>query len=489
LFAAPRASREWRFAPTQVLVFRGRRRVYAYGALLNVAVAALAGLMLLALSTTGGTATMSATAVANVLSSLPVHNVPSSIPHASTCDQSLPDVSVALQMWINTVPNYSIARLGANQCYHTEYPLLIGAKTLVMFDGNNSTLASFTDGCDGTRIGPQHFVNCRYPSPVDALGRTQSDWPANRDHLDLLGNVKLIVANLHIEGGMSVPGYNPDYAFQHGILIEGRNDGDMITNVTVDHVWGDFVNFRSHYSSNTKQTTHPENVTIENSHFGLDQPNMGSGRIGFTIDDGANLHIQNNVIQYSSRSAVDIEPVSSNSLLQEIHIEHNTFGPHSLNLFANHWYGHANPVISGFYFNYNKLVGTGLGVDSIAPDLSNINENDPSTFHRHNYQFVGNVADTVVATGSCPGPNEAMRLYGIDGLLVRDNVAPVASGRCMTLVDIALVHNSRILNNTTQSAIRESKQYYHAADYCERNNMVNNPLTLDTSALAPTCTN
>ncbi len=384
-------------------------------------------------------------------------------------------------------PNYTTARLGAGQCYHTEYPITIGAKTLVLFDGNNSTLASFTDGCDGTQVGPQHFVNCKYPSPVDPLGRTQPDWPDRRTHLNLLGNVNLVVANLHIEGGKSVPGYDPDYAFQHGIAISGRSDGLQIENVSVDRVWGDFVNFSSHYSSDSKVTTHPQNVTIENSHFGLSGPNMGSGRIGITIDDGGNLLFQNNVFQYSSRSAIDIEPVSNRALLQNITFQNNTFGPHSLHLFANHAYDSANPTINGFYFRNNNLVGSPLDVDSVAPDLSAINANDPATFHRHNYQFVGNTSDTMMATGTCPGPNDAMRFYGIDGLVVVNNVAPVGPIRCMTLVDAAKVHNSRIFGNSTQNAIRAVSQYYQSSDYCESTNMIGLPLTVDKSTLAPRC--
>jgi hypothetical protein len=143
--------------------------------------------------------------------------VPSSIPHASTCNRSLPDVAAALQRWIDLLPNFSVAQLGSHQCYHAEYPLTIGAKTAVLFDGRGSILASYTDGCAGTRVSGLLFVNCKYPSPVDPLGRTMSDWPRRRFHLQLLGNVKLTVANLVIEGGKDRPGYDGDYAFQHGI--------------------------------------------------------------------------------------------------------------------------------------------------------------------------------------------------------------------------------------------------------------------------------
>ena len=486
LFAASRTPREWRFASTRVLVFRGSRTVFAYGLALNLVIALLAGVTILAAAQTGGSAPLGSAAIEKYLTSLPIEKVPTNIAHASTCNRSLPDVSAALQTWITSLPNYSVAELGMNQCYHTEYPILIGAKTMVVFDGNGSTFASFTDGCDGTRVGPGHFVNCRYPSPVDAIGRTQPDWPQSRYHLGLLGNVKVIVANLHIDGGKSKPGYDADYAFQNGIQVLGREDGTVIAGVTIDHVWGDFVHVQAHYSSTTKQTTYPQNVTIENSHFGLDRPGMGAGRQGITIDDGGNVHVQNNVIQYSSRSAIDMEPVSSRALLKDIYIEHNTFGTHGDMLFADHSYGSANPVVDGVYFRYNVITGTGLYVDSVVPNLSGIVATNPATFRRKNFQFVGNQGD-IVGRGGCPSTDYVMRFWGIDGLVVRDNYQPVAKGRCMVLLDAAKVANARITGNTTLNGIRTAARYYQSSNVCESGNKDGSPPKADTSGLAANC--
>ncbi len=50
-----------------------------------------------------------------------------------------------------------------------------------------------------------------------------------------------------------MPGYDPDYAFQHGIEISGTNDGTVISNVTVDHVWGDYVNFSGHVATRRRR--------------------------------------------------------------------------------------------------------------------------------------------------------------------------------------------------------------------------------------------
>jgi hypothetical protein len=424
-----------------------------------------------------------------------VRVIPGNIAHAATCDPSLPDVSAQLQAWLDSLPNRSVAQLGANQCYHSEYPITIGAKTNVIFDGNGSTLAAFTDGCDGRRIGTQHFVKCKYPAPADASAPIRDDWPQSRYHVRLEGNKYLTVENLHIEGGKTRPGYDLDYAFQNGIEITGTADGTVLDNVTVDHVWGDFV----HFSEHVRRRTTPQHVTIEHSHFGLDRPFMGSGRQGIDIGEGAYLYVHDNVIQYSSRSAVDIEPTSSGALLREIYFDHNVFGPHGNNLFADHSYGKADPVVDGIYFRYNELDGTGLQVDSVVPDLSKITARDAATYNRHNYQFIGNRSDTQIAKGGCPGTTHtdwAMRLWGIDGIVIQDNVQPVGKDRCMALFDAAKVAHLRATGNTVKYAVSTAVRYYQSYDVCEANNRVGNPVSLtatpartalDSTFRAPAC--
>src|SRR5207249_2333279 len=142
-----------------------------------------------------------------------------------------------------------------------------------------------------------------------------------------------------------------------------------------------------------------------------------------------------------SRSAVDIEPVSTGSLLKEIYFDDNLFGKHGNNFFANHPYGDANPVIDGVYFRRNVLRGTPLRIDSVVAHVERINAKDPASFRRHNYQFIGNRSDTTYARGGCPSGSWTMRLWGIDGVVVQGNVQPLGEDRCMSMVDAAKVRN------------------------------------------------
>ncbi len=411
-----------------------------------------------------------------------VRTIPAGIAHRARCSRSQPDVSAKMQKWLDSLPRNSVAELGVKQCYRLELPVTIGAKTKLLFDGRGSTFASLTDGCAGTRVAHKRFRNCHFRSPDR---RTAQDWPRDRYHLRIAGNKNVTVKNLRIEGGKTKPGYDPGYEFQHGIRITGGDDGVLLDNVTIDHVWGDFVNIAAHRTSTEIIT--PRNITIQNSHFGRDRTYMGSGRQGIAINEGVNIHVKKNTIQYSSRSAVDIEPVSNGSILKRIYFDDNHFGKHANNFFANHPYGDADPIIDGIYFRRNRLTGSPLRVDSVVAHVERINAKDPSTFRRRNYQFIGNHSTAKNATGGCPDGMWSMRLWGINGLIIKDNVQPFPEGRCMHLVEAAKVRNSRVTGNRAVNAQSITRRYYESAKYCESNNYTGQPLARERSHMAPAC--
>jgi hypothetical protein len=375
-----------------------------------------------------------------------VSTVPSSVPHAATCSPKMADATVALQAWLDSVPNHVLARLDGS-CYRLDGQLVLGAKTGVTLDGNGSKFQTYTISREGV------------------------------EHLLVGGDVDTTVKNLSIDGGKTVPGYDGRYEFQHGIEITGGSDRVVLDNVSIDHVWGDYVAITPHSRNRDHVLVVPQYVTIENSHLGLDGNYMGSGRMGISIQQGAHIYIHDNVIRSSSRSAIDIEPVSSGASLVDIHIEHNTFGPHGLNLLANHNYGHANPVIDGVYFRNNTLTGTPLQIDSVA-DITNINAHDPSTFRRHHYEIVNNVSDTGIGNSSCDDPgHEVLKLWGIDGIVIDHNVQPVQPGRCMMLATFARDANTTVTNNTVKNASATAR-YYQSFKDSEWGNQIGNPLYL-----------
>jgi hypothetical protein len=382
--------------------------------------------------------------------------VPAGVPRAATCSPTMPDATLALQNWFNSLRNHVIARLDGS-CYRVDGLLTLGAKTAVTLDGHGSKFQTY------------------------ALGNQDSQ------HLLVGGDVDTTIENLSIDGGKTVPGYDARYAFQHGITITGGCDRVVLDNVTIDHVWGDYVAITPHTRNRDKVRVVPQNITIENSHFGVDRSYMGSGRQGISIQEGEHIFVHNNVIRYSSRSAVDIEPDSSAATLDDIHFEHNVFGPHGNNLFANHNYGNANPVIDGVYIRDNTLIGTPLAIDSVA-DITGVNAHDPATFRRHHYEIVNNISDTGLGNGSCADPShEVIRLWGVDGIVIDHNVQPVQAGRCMTLATFARDADTSVTNNTITNASATARYYQSVHNY-EQGNLIGNPTyaaPLTAGAIAP----
>jgi hypothetical protein len=413
-----------------------------------------------------------------------VVDAPSSIPHAAVCAPTMPDASTQLQAWLDSVPNHSVARLAANQCYRAEYTIIFGAKTDVTLDGNGSTLRSFTDGCDDqTPTNGVRFDTCRFPSPIDANGNPESKWPRTRSHLQIYGNINVTVTNLHIDGGKDRAGYDAQLAFQHGFGI-GNNDGVRINHVWVDHVWGDYV-----FMSNRRDVA-PKNITIEDSKFGsFSKDFWGTGRIGFVIDDGVNVHVQRNYIGHTSRSLVDIEPVSSRAQLNGIYFDNNVFGPRGMNFFSNRTYGDADPVIQNVFFRNNEVIDGGIGVWIAPADTSAIRQNDPSTFRRHNYQFINNtVSGNIPYAGDCNKPMASFKVMGVDGLVISGNYQPQAPNRCQYIVETAKVRNAVISGNRAPNATGVALRYDQSANVCESGNLVGNPLHLaPLHALATIC--
>ena len=89
-----------------------------------------------------------------------------------------------------------------------------------------------------------------------------------------------------------------------------------------------------------------------------------------------------------------------------------------------------------------------------------------------------------------------MRLWGIDGIVIQDNVQPVGKDRCMALFDAAKVAHLRATGNTVKYAVSTAVRYYQSYDVCEANNRVGNPVSLtaapartalDSTFRAPAC--
>ena len=117
----------------------------------------------------------------------------------------------------------------------------------------------------------------------------------------------------------------------------------------------------------------------------------------------------NNYFGHGSRSAVDIEPTSKLTTIQNITIQSNTWGPN-----PNYWFSNigVGATIKSVHFLNNTLART-MAVDSVDPS---------STINRSDYEFVGNVSSVKQAVGNCEnGGGETMRIVGVSSLTIHSN--------------------------------------------------------------------
>lgn len=422
-----------------------------------------------------------------------IYAIPDSIVSKPTCDKNMPDVSNEIYEWLKTVPNGTTAQLKKDQCYRTESEVPIRSKTNFIFDGNGAKLQAFTDGCDSQDPNPNDdnnsFDYCKYiqtyPSCHPAGDNcARPSWPQQRKRLELEANKNLIIKNIKLDGGHPNPGPDGTYrgalAFQHGINFVKNNDTVVVDGIEIDRVWGDYV-----YIGGENE----KNITIQNSKFGemAGSDKHGNGRQGIAMVDGQNIIIKNNRIIGVRRTVVDIEPLSSRAVIKNFYFDDNYVGDHRLNFFSNRNYGDADPVIENVYFRNNTHAASRFSIDSVAYTAT-IKPDDPSTFKRRNYQFINNRSTGSNASGSCSDPGSYMKLWGIDGVVIKNTNSRVNSGRCMTLVNGNKLRNVTVTGNTTLNALRTAGKYENSINVCERDNYVGNPLTPDAiNAAAKQC--
>jgi len=356
-----------------------------------------------------------------------IYHPPGNISHASACSTRLGDSSNRINAWLaglHTRPG-DIIQLARNQCYRTDKTIVLSHKSNLTFDGNGSTFASFRDR---------------------AMSRENA-------HFRIQGNRAVTVKNLEIVGAAR-GGYIARYEAQHGFHVAG-NTGVTINHVSVNAVYGDFVMLQRDVNRRT-----PTNITIANSRFGAGGRG-GAGRQELTIDDGSNVNVRNNYFGHGHRSAVDIEPVSRGSVIRNIVIQSNTFGPNPTLWFANHGVA---ATITGIRFLNNTLERT-MAVDIVTPD---------GRVNRSNYQFAGNVSRVAQNTGNCRrGGSMTMRIIGVWSLVVRSNTQPMQAqthNSCQYLVD-----GARISGAITSNALRNAWKvgdYDAASRVCEANNRI-----------------
>ena len=319
-------------------------------------------------------------------------------PPASIASNCSVDVAPALQAWIDSVPDNSTLRLGANACYRSDESIRLVNRHRILIDGNGATLKAMTQGGRG------------------------------RSQLALSGGADLTVRNLITRGanpraGANAAAYNPSLEAQHGFVIGGA------TNVLLDHVqafdtYGDFV----YIGPGLRQDGLSRAVTVANSRFDR------SGRQGISITAGVDIDIEANTIADVARSIFDIEANVVNTQIRNVRISGNVTGAA-----VNFWLADKGyPAdIGNVQIVGNRMAATTGGLIFVYT----INHAYRGPFVVARNQFIAN--DAINDEGS----TGAFVFAHATEVTISDNDVTFPSGKDMPAVELRDAHHVEITGN------------------------------------------
>lgn len=388
------------------------------------------------------------------------YDLPSSIASQATCSATQPDQTAALQAWLDSVPDGAVARFPAGRCFRTEVPLVVLGRSALTIDGNGSAIEAFTDGCDDQSDNGIAYDDCRYLPPNEVVAH---EWPYLNSRVHLERSTNVLIRNLRVDGGFNVTGTITPMEGNHGFRVGEGNRGTVLDGVRADRVEGDYA-----YIQGSNDTT------IQNSTFGADHGTLsGNGRQGIGLTRGTGVYVRANTFSNVTRSHIDIEPNYTSDVIRDVYVDRNTFnGPK-----GTAWLSNANDSITeDVYFRWNRLVGLHFNTQILTTPLPN--PNDPSTYRRRNYQFIGNTSDT-------PGGNPLgmlARVQGVDGIRFEGNSVVAKPLRDMALVGTTNSRNVVVVGNSIMNGT-EGGRYVGSTVTCESGNLVGSPLAPDPTQL------
>jgi hypothetical protein len=223
------------------------------------------------------------------------------IPHTIPADCSR-GVTKEINEWMASVPDGSTLVFGWKGCYRTERTLRLKDRIGLTLHGNGATFKRFS-------LSPRRL---RYPH-------------SNR-HWLIRGGSQISLTDMRVKGTNTVSdtgrrgfgSYRRAFEFEHAFSIHGV-EGILLTNVSVDAVWGDGLYFAGgdQYDREPATNVQVSDVTIDRN---------GRQAIALSnIDGGVFDNIR---ILHSRRAGFDMEPPPGN--VRNIEIRNSYINPHLL---------------------------------------------------------------------------------------------------------------------------------------------------------------
>ena len=248
-----------------------------------------------------------------------VFNPPSTI--AADCSQ---DVTKALYDWINTLPQGTPeepteVQFASNACYEINGMMFLRGLTDFVFDGQGSTFMQSQIVNDELTndLPPDRPAYCGFPRKfVNSSGTV----PTGFDIMWFVeGGCDLVFENMNIEGTNTKAKPGGQREQDSAIQIAGAQRV-LITEDTIDSVWGDFVTISGLHEANFGGLYWPSiDITVTNNSFNR------SGRQGISVVYGNRVTITGNTVRNVPATALDLEAEVGGSVEGNILVNDNTF--------------------------------------------------------------------------------------------------------------------------------------------------------------------
>jgi hypothetical protein len=277
------------------------------------------------------------------------------------------DVTDAMRAFLASIPDRAVIQFPPRARYRVEDTLALDERYGLTFEGNGATFFATTPG------GPE------------------------RSHWLLSGGAQLVFRDLIIRGprpGDGEPGTVDDRPGQHAFRIDGSY-GVELDDVEVSDIYGDFVHL-----ARGEDELAAESVWVHDSRF---ERNGGNG---FVAESARNIVIEQNSIDATGGTTIDLEPNSNVWGVQNVHIIDNRVAAGG-SLFLS---SYGNGPVEDVVVSGNRLSDLVLGIDVKPP------KND----RRARFYILDNTSDTQAETAP-------LRFTQVDGIVIRDNEQPVSS--------------------------------------------------------------
>jgi len=329
-------------------------------------------------------------------SSPQVFTPPSTI--ASDCSV---DVTKPLYDWINTLPQGTSTsptevEFAAGACYQVDGMLYLRGLTDFIFDGNGAFFeqSAVVNGEPNGDPPPDRPAYCG----SDRFQKSEGTVPDGFDIMWFVeGGCDLMFENMIIDGTNTAG--NPGGSLEQDSAIQFSGvQRALVTGLTIDSVWGDFVTVTGLHEAPDGGGNFPStDITVSDNDF------LSSGRQGVTVVYGNGVTVTGNTISNVPATAVDLESEVVGGAEENILVSGNIFREYAFLLSA----------VTGAELSAVAFVDNSVGTMKIllAPMPQSQGNNvtisgntavQPTDWSRSSDIDIGNVDDVLVSENVLP---------------------------------------------------------------------------------------